>query len=1134
VPTELQSRVDLMACPGSNFPANPFGTKHLDRKRKRDWFLALAAVLLLGAFMGCAGVTGHQTAGPTASPNVAISPSSLSFGSQALITTSAPQTLTLSNSSAAALTINSVTITGTNSADFSQTNNCPISSATLAAGATCTINVTFKPSVAAGESAAVSVSDNAAGSPQSVSLSGTGSSGGGPPPAATQLPVGVTVQEAVYSGVSGVDRTQDPVTVGIPISDSNLINNVSQLGLNGSTAGQFRILGRWPSGNIKWVLVDTLADVPAGGENTSIILTTGSGNFGGSNLATDNGTTISVNTGTATFTIKKANYNLIDQAVVNGRTLVASGTSTGLVVVGPTPGNTTCPCSTTYSSSNDPSSQAVIEENGPVRTVVKSTGQFKDPSGNAYMRYTVRMHFYQGKSYAKTVVLLQNADYGASNTFASAYKGFSAFEARLTPALGPDRRFSFGSSGSNVSGSLKGSEDVYLYQAYSNKMEDCSWAAPGSGTTVRSYIRRSLLTRNSCQSVWAYQQEGYKVMRGGGVLASGAKSHYPEGWAELKDSSGAGVEIGIYQMAAYWPKSLQFMNGGSEIRIGVWPDQSLFGSGGQEYFQAWPQYSMQTLYIHFHSSALSDSTAEFRKFQYPLIARALRAQYNDSGVLFYPIIDAKEEDNYLRSLGIVCCIADVLPHIYRTYDWRGGGGGNQAEMRWADLIVWIQRGYTGRYVNAEHFYAYQVEQVFPRSDNFGPSRFRWRDRPASELGVQGFPENIHSLNDEIGCDAGFKRCGRNWIDMQHAHWYGMVDYYFMTGDETVKDAIEGGVSDAYANPRVPLVVNGGYWASRDVGVGLMSDARLYLFYSAIGDSASASNALLAGDTILNNQIRPELSVSGYGTAPKGISRTRGLHFAGHGEPREAKPFQQGILSEALWEFLHVHGTNWPEYEDIFDLAYGVSSFALTEAWRTNGNGVHCNTGSSFAYEILIDQVNSSLLPSCAQTGWFNFYNMAKYSGGLNAWVQKFKAYLQHLNGNGTFYAEYGLIFPGAVIYEAVHPQRTKLVDVSVKVASLGGGSYSLSWIVPVGAQNYRIKLSEKRIVEWLNFDPTTNAFGLDPSANVPWFAATNVPNVPPPQVPGNPQTFTVSGLDAAKTYHFALKAYVATLGGGRE
>jgi hypothetical protein len=218
--------------------------------------------------------------------------------------------------------------------------------------------------------------------------------------AAVNVPL--TVQEAIYPGsVAGVTRTADPLTVGVPLPDdaSTGVNDVNQLTLTGAPVGQFRVLGRWPSGRIKWVLVDTLASLTAGQTNTSISLSTGgSGNFGGANLATDNGPTITIATGQGTFTVRKAKFNVLDQVVVASKTLVSSGSSQGMVVMGPAPGQTTCPpCTTTYSSANDPDSTAVIEENGPVKAVVRATGRHVDASGNGYMNFTVRLYFLQRK-----------------------------------------------------------------------------------------------------------------------------------------------------------------------------------------------------------------------------------------------------------------------------------------------------------------------------------------------------------------------------------------------------------------------------------------------------------------------------------------------------------------------------------------------------------------------------------------------------------------------------------------------------------------------------------------------------------------------------------------------------------------
>ncbi len=109
--------------------------------------------------------------GSSSAPLASLSPSSLTFASQAVGATSAAQTLTLSNTGNAALSITSITLTGTNPGDFAQTNTCGSS---VAAGANCSISVSFKPTASGSRTATVTVTDNATGSPQSVSLSGTG------------------------------------------------------------------------------------------------------------------------------------------------------------------------------------------------------------------------------------------------------------------------------------------------------------------------------------------------------------------------------------------------------------------------------------------------------------------------------------------------------------------------------------------------------------------------------------------------------------------------------------------------------------------------------------------------------------------------------------------------------------------------------------------------------------------------------------------------------------------------------------------------------------------------------------------------------------------------------------------------
>jgi N-acetylneuraminic acid mutarotase len=121
-----------------------------------------------------ASATGTSTVTVTAvvvaAPVASLTPPSLTFTALSGAT-SAAQTATLTNTGNAALSITSIAIAGTNAADFAQTNTCGES---LAAGANCTISVTFSPASAASLSATLSVTDNATGSPQSVTLGGTG------------------------------------------------------------------------------------------------------------------------------------------------------------------------------------------------------------------------------------------------------------------------------------------------------------------------------------------------------------------------------------------------------------------------------------------------------------------------------------------------------------------------------------------------------------------------------------------------------------------------------------------------------------------------------------------------------------------------------------------------------------------------------------------------------------------------------------------------------------------------------------------------------------------------------------------------------------------------------------------------
>lgn len=120
----------------------------------------------------------------------------------------------------------------------------------------------------------------------------------------------------------------------------------------------------------------------------------------------NNGNAYIIDTGKAQFTIKKKGFNLFNKVVVDGKNIIANPANSGLYLVDHK-GNT-------YSSANDTASRASIEEQGPLRSVIRVEGWYvKDGSNGKLQSYSLptdklckfvtRLEFYAGKSYARVL-----------------------------------------------------------------------------------------------------------------------------------------------------------------------------------------------------------------------------------------------------------------------------------------------------------------------------------------------------------------------------------------------------------------------------------------------------------------------------------------------------------------------------------------------------------------------------------------------------------------------------------------------------------------------------------------------------------------------------------------------------------
>ncbi len=158
-----------------------------------------------------------------------LSPTTLAFAKQQVSTTSAVKRVTMTNRGTLSSSVTSIATTG----DFAQTNNCGTG---LAAGASCTITVTFTPKFTGTRTGSVTIVDTDAASPRSVSLSGTGMSISLAPTSlnfGTQLPL-----------LSKTSKTVTLTNLGAAGTASLKVKGIS---IGGPNAGDFRQSSNCPA-----------------------------------------------------------------------------------------------------------------------------------------------------------------------------------------------------------------------------------------------------------------------------------------------------------------------------------------------------------------------------------------------------------------------------------------------------------------------------------------------------------------------------------------------------------------------------------------------------------------------------------------------------------------------------------------------------------------------------------------------------------------------------------------------------------------------------------------------------------------------------------------------------------------------
>lgn len=897
------------------------------------------------------------------------------------------------------------------------------------------------------------------------------------------LPVPLTVQEALPGGSpAGMARTAGPVTVGIPIEESAGITNVNQLGLSGASAGQFREMARWPSGSIKWVLADFQADVSAGGASNAVSLTTGSGNFGGSALAVDQGASIAVSTGAATFTIQKSPFRFFDQVSVGGTGIVTAG-GEGLVVIDG--------AGTRFTSANDAGASVVIEENGPVRAVVRATGSLRNSGGTRICDYSVRLHFYKGKSFVRAWTSLRNAKSALPTTFL-----FNSAEVSVPMSLGTGVRFSTATTRGAVSDLLGSGETAYVFQAHSTR----------NGWNENDYSLAPMTHSGS-----SFSQSGVEVRKVGGTIyqaLTGSDADYANGWAALEDGTGKGMAVGMRWMASWWPAGFE-LSGNGTARVELFSKRN--SKTGLKF--AWGAYETRELFFHFYTSPPANRELTRYEMEYPLAARAPLAQYASAGAIYGEtrLVSPSEQQAWFASRGGSSpTLSNITPQFWRYHAWPTGGGGNQTDFALLDLTDFLRTGYAGYLAQGERNTLYKCDTAVRHSDGY--------DYTTAQIdpGDEGGGTNQGAFNGKL-------------FDFEHAHWVSIPIAYYLTGNEVYKEGMVDfgewklgmgdGQSPLYYNP-VNIFGDGSMrvWSRyyRDYAI----------LYDATRDNRYWNNISTMTTGLLNSRDVPGSAL------PAGRNLDRGYIWLAHGGyslPRSVSDFMTvQIHFEAIWEGLRLLKERGDaRIEPVEDFLWGLADFIYNEWYFDVGSG---SGQFGYLYSYHLDEANNSATNP--------YYPPAEIFRPISSGRPLEFAYM--MTGDAKYLDRQAKLLKGDISYVTDRtPSETATqaciwTDLNrpatgwrtmsgVTAQNLGGGSWRLNWTVPAGTTAYRIKYAEEPIVDWLGFNQATRAYQYPPASFTPWFAASNVSNEPAPGAGGSPESFTVTGLDPLKTYQFAVR-----------
>lgn len=873
------------------------------------------------------------------------------------------------------------------------------------------------------------------------------------------------VHELLPEGVTGLDRANEVVSFGIPLMDSDGIKDIGALGLNGASHYQFRPLHRYGSGNIQWVLVDTLASV-SGGEMTQLHLTNGTGNSKGPNLARDTGATITVDTGVAVFTVKKAHFNVFESVRIGdfdyvrgtGAITARSGTST-------------------YASHRDPMSTAVIEENGPVKAVVKCDGHLKNESGEWLFGYTMRIYFYRGTGRTRLDLILKNASYSSYSM-----KVFDSVQVEIPTTLSSSV-FIF-STGPGKEMCAEVDSSAYLYQGYSNY----KYLEYMGGVDM---FKERLVPDVGLSVV-----NGSKIIKG-----LGNEADHTEGWGAVSKGDRR-INFGIRNLYGMWPAGFTLSDKGT-IFLDVY---SPYNSKKGIKF-AFFAHDKRQMVLDFTTPETSPKHS-FYSLQYPLFGRANFSHYLRTKAIYGEdrMASDKETRNFFALVGHGNYEISNVDSLRRYYCWGMGGGPNQYDLQLCKYIHFLRSGKSGAFLSALNDDHHKMFGSTPYSDDFN----FYKD------GVTYWSNNNNTYPENQGKEA----FNAKFFDDEHSHDISVPIGYFLTGDESMMEAwAEYAEYTAYRQGT--SVPNWSYYegvfkrpmprvmsrALRRLGA-LSQYLKDPSYYRSRARLMVRQIHRLRSDRLDDMKDGWDLDrgffyLSRDGSRPK-YERWNKLFMANDILPNSLWCYQPDVFDDPLYyedfeDFML--GMAWHSLDEVLDLVHQPYLFDLDKA---NFYDEECTAEYplTFLMSLGYEKTGDEIFLTAYQPHIGRLMTYQSRERGYTPYMSRFVDYYYHRD-----------VVAGYV--DAIGDGRVDMGNSSSPRITRQGSSYTLNWITPKdGIESYQVKYAPVPMVERLHFDQRTRAFQYDSERYDNFWASLNVAGEPSPSFrAGSPETFTV---DVAK------------------